>query len=185
MLIVCAGPNAQRDSNPRFDLEKATSWASGRWGQQGRVRRFRSRPEHVSVGSTAHASSEPPRTSQRSAPGAQRRAHVGGAFPRTRGTLEADRPRQFPSGYIGDADHDCTAYRSTSSFALIESSLAPDPAQLALFFSATGHLYRPFGPPLGGLPELHSLVGNVTTSAVYSRVYSRVSFRGSLGAVSW
>ncbi len=39
----------QRDSNPRFGLERATSWASGRWGQQGRVRRLRSRPEHVSV----------------------------------------------------------------------------------------------------------------------------------------
>ena len=24
----------QRDSNPRFGLERATSWASGRWGQR-------------------------------------------------------------------------------------------------------------------------------------------------------
>ena len=39
----------QRDSNPRFGLERATSWASGRWGQQGRVLRLRSTPEHVSV----------------------------------------------------------------------------------------------------------------------------------------
>ncbi len=43
------GWRPQRDSNPRFGLERATSWASGRWGQQGRVRRLRSRPEHVSV----------------------------------------------------------------------------------------------------------------------------------------
>jgi hypothetical protein len=27
----------QRDSNPRFGLERATSWASGRWGREVRV----------------------------------------------------------------------------------------------------------------------------------------------------
>jgi hypothetical protein len=31
--VVDSKERPQRDSNPRFGLERATSWASGRWGQ--------------------------------------------------------------------------------------------------------------------------------------------------------
>ena len=35
-ILSISGWRPQRDSNPRFGLERATSWASGRWGLVGR-----------------------------------------------------------------------------------------------------------------------------------------------------
>jgi hypothetical protein len=53
MAVVIQGWRPQRDSNPCFGLERATSWASGRWGRSGATRR---------AGRTRHFSTCHPRT---------------------------------------------------------------------------------------------------------------------------
>src|SRR5262245_29806517 len=58
----------QRDSNPRFGLERATSWASGRWGLAERWRARTCAPEHqIITGRGAFRQTSPRRC--RSRPG--------------------------------------------------------------------------------------------------------------------